>query len=556
MWMPTNGLRSFCSISRQVLRVFSWVVLFEEKLQIVIRSMEVSFLCHAHHCTLVQNRRPVHTGNWIDLHPGESIYVRISPSQPSNSTGAVGDLTQHFDDLTLMQRADSTPVPSSLNPFAPEFTPDRPPINTQPERLQDLFEIWSDCSYAWEEESRAMHVLTWFVAPGIGMPRCLKSRKATLYRDFTQWESILKARWEGLLDQQASINFVVVSPGPPHLEPTISAHVLLIQHPLPEWSSPLITIYDPAVNQGQPFRLTATLPDITAEQNILVATSYDRDCQTQGTQCFFRLERHAIPPGHRVRLSDGHNIIMQVCRANLPANWCPPIQPEEPGTEGLGLLQLSAARLAPADAIKLDMEPAIQAFEWIDSHLFLPAFSVPDDVQLHPPCRSWLALPFWEIGIQCDALTIYLDGSFCSTTQHAGVAVAAFIRSDCTWYQAGMISSRICADNSYQAEVSAALVASKFAFDLIKQILFGQTQSCSLWLGFDSLTVGQQMLGKWNSHNLRFLLVFYAACIDSSRQGTVLNRRPGTSIVTRVSWVMSWLIHLHCMRLNMRAPMM
>ena len=63
-----------------------------------------------------------------------------------------------------------------------------------------------------------------------------------------------------------------------------------------------------------------------------------------------------------------------------------------------------------------------------------------------------------------------------------------------------MISSRICADNSYQAEISAALVASKLAYDLVKQICFGQVQPCSLWIGFDSLTVGQQMLGKWNSH--------------------------------------------------------
>ena len=473
---------------------------YRVNLDSVIRSMEVSFLCHAHHCTLVQHRRPVQIGTWIDIHPGESIYVRITPVQSSNSTGMISELTQHFDDLTLMQPVDSTPVVSGLNPLAPEFTPDRPAINTQPERLQDLFAIWSDCSYAWEEETRAMHVLTWFVAPGIGMPRCLQSRKATLYGDFAQWENILKARWEGLLDQHTSINFVVVSPGPPHLEPTISAHVLLIQHPMPEWSTPLITIYDPAVNQGQPFRLVATLPDITADRNILVATSYDRDCQAQGTQCFFRLERHTIPPGHRVRISDGHNIIMQVCRANLPANWCPPIQPEEPGTEGLGLLQLPAARSATSDTIKLDMAPAIRAFEWIDSHLFLPTFSVPDVVQLYTPCRSWLALPFWAIGIRCDTLTIYLGGSFCSTTQQAGVAVAAFICSDNTWYQAGMISSRICADNSYQAEVSAALVASKFAFDLIKQICFGQIQPCSLWLGFDSLTVGQQMLGKWNSH--------------------------------------------------------
>lgn len=39
-----------------------------------------------------------------------------------------------------------------------------------------------------------------------------------------------------------------------------------------------------------------------------------------------------------------------------------------------------------------------------------------------------------------------------------------------------MISSCIEVDNSYHTEVVAALVASKFAYDLLKQILLGQTQ--------------------------------------------------------------------------------
>ena len=48
----------------------------------------------------------------------------------------------------------------------------------------------------------------------------------------------------GLLDPHVPVSIVAVEPGPPHLEPSISAHVIFIQHPLPEWSSPLITIYD------------------------------------------------------------------------------------------------------------------------------------------------------------------------------------------------------------------------------------------------------------------------------------------------------------------------
>lgn len=132
----------------------------------------------------------------------------------------------------------------------------------------------TDCAFAWEEETRALQVLTWLVAPGIGMPRCLHSRKATLYADYTQWEATLKGRWMGLLDPHVPVSIVVVKPGPPNLEPSISAHVIFIQHPLPEWSSPLITIYDPAVNRGHPFRFVATLPDQTADIDILTATTY------------------------------------------------------------------------------------------------------------------------------------------------------------------------------------------------------------------------------------------------------------------------------------------
>ena len=134
---------------------------------------------------------------------------------------------------------------------------------------------------------------------------------------------------------------------------------------------------------------------------------------------------------------------MQVCRASIPTNWCPPIQPEVPGTEGLGLLQLGAKKSTSDTEIKLDMQPAIQAFEWIDLHLFLPTFTVPDDLQLHPHSRQWIDLPIWELGVPCDTLCIYLDGSFCPMEQYARFAVAAFVRSQQNWYQAGMISRRV-----------------------------------------------------------------------------------------------------------------
>ena len=48
--MPANGLRSFFSISLQVLRVFSWVVVFEEKLQMQMSNPQRCMFCKC--CTV------------------------------------------------------------------------------------------------------------------------------------------------------------------------------------------------------------------------------------------------------------------------------------------------------------------------------------------------------------------------------------------------------------------------------------------------------------------------------------------------------------------------
>ena len=175
-----------------------------------------------------------------------------------------------------------------------------------------------------------------------------ESKSHTIWRLCSMGKAYSKHGGKVLLDQQASINFVVVSPGPPHLEPTISAHVLLIQHPLPEClprllpSMILLLTRDNLLGLLQPYR-TSLLSRISLLQRPTTEIA-----KLRAHRCFLRLERHAIPPGHRVRISDGHNIIMQVCRANLPANWCPPIQPEEPGTEGAWAVATFSSTLGPS----------------------------------------------------------------------------------------------------------------------------------------------------------------------------------------------------------------
>ena len=47
--------------------------------------------------------------------------------------------------------------------------------------------------------------------------------------------------------------------------------------------------------------------------------------------------------------------------------------------------------------------------------------------------------------------------------------------------------------------MAAAIVATKFTHDLLKLILLGQNMPCAVWLGYDSLTVGMQLQGTWQS---------------------------------------------------------
>lgn len=229
----------------------------------VIRYMDIAHMCANRRCIFVHERRIQQGDAWVAVTSGSSCYIRLSPP-PTDVPETEDDPTDqlHFEDLMLMQTSNIAPEGCVFNPAAPEFLPSRPALATRPEHLQDLFHCWDASAFTWEEETRAAHLLTWFVAPGVGTTHCLYSRKVILFYNFDQWEDQIKSKWNDLVDPHAPVEIVVVQLHPPHLESAISAHVLVVQHPIPEWSSPLVTIYDPAVNNGHPFRLVVTVEGV------------------------------------------------------------------------------------------------------------------------------------------------------------------------------------------------------------------------------------------------------------------------------------------------------
>ena len=321
----------------------------------IIRTMDITRFCAGRECALYYDRQAVPGLDWIEVQSGSSLYIRIRNVIAASETLALDNEThQHFADLSLMQS--STFV---FNPNATEFTPGQPAITTQPEHLQDLQVCWNSGAFAWEEESRALHILTWFVAPGRGILRCLYGRRVTLYEDFRQWEVTMKTKWTDLIDPHAPVSFVVVSPAPPHLEPSIGAHVLLIQNEIPSSSSPLVTIYDTAINYGSPFRVVITLGETSTANDIITALEYEDDCQTVGTTCTIWFERNRIPQSSQIAIRDGNCIALQVNRIVLPANWRPPILPKPIGAEGFSLLQTRIDIQKRHETAVIDLEAAL-----------------------------------------------------------------------------------------------------------------------------------------------------------------------------------------------------
>ena len=303
-------------------------------LQSIISTMEISHVCEGRTCSVVTGRQDCLPHDEIEVHSGQSLRIMVTQYESNSVDQEVADL--RFEDLSLMQTSGGC---FQFDPNAPIFVPSLPSIGTQPEWLQDMQRLWDTAAFSWEGEARAATFLTWFVSPGTGQGRCLYSRRSTLYNDFTQWERILRALWVDILDHTASIEFVLVLPMPEQIEPAIAGHLILIQHPIEDMSSPLVTVTDAAIHQGHPFRMVVTVNERAYPRDVLQSVGYDRDCYLQGAQCNLRVGPLQWAEGTPMPARDGDCIYLLVARPFLPPDWVPPFMPVPPYTEGINLLQ-------------------------------------------------------------------------------------------------------------------------------------------------------------------------------------------------------------------------
>ena len=227
-----------------------------------------------------------------------------------------------------------------FNPNAPAFDPAAPVIGYMPENVQDLHQAWQRTAFSWEGESPSTTVVTWFVDQhNPALHHCQVPRVVRLHDNFEHWETNFRQTWQDFALPGAPIMIHVVEPPPSNLDHETAAHVIIIQNPLDQFSTSLITGFDSNANfQGRPvFQLAMTTLEILQRDHLLMAIGLGGRCLFPGSpsQCALRYGNYDIQPGVPFPARDGHGLTIHI----FPR---PTFLPHQQFTEGPALLQLSA----------------------------------------------------------------------------------------------------------------------------------------------------------------------------------------------------------------------
>ena len=283
-------------------------------LQDAVNTLEIARFCVDRRCSLVAEGREVPERLQVAVGSGDSLRVRVeSPVSEDDPTEQL-----HFEDLSLMQ---SQTQSFAFNPSAPEFRPGLHCLSLQTEFVQTLHSLWIQDAFAWEQETPATRVLTWFVDHRYPFPKCVNPRAVVLFDDLDSWEQRIRDAWSEMIHSELTLELHVVSPQPHRMERGTAAHVLLVQAPVAEWSTTLVSVCDP-LSVTDLWRIAVTTPEHIMYNHIVNAVFPDGfGCgQALSRQCSLWYERFKFHLGHAYPYGTGSSLLLIVESAQASPN--------------------------------------------------------------------------------------------------------------------------------------------------------------------------------------------------------------------------------------------
>ena len=317
----------------------------------VLRKVELDVFCQTRICTVNLGALPFGLVDIEEIPRAVCLTIHIRPlifhSEDHDHMELMQRPTTRWSQSRTPQEGqDLSSSPSRcegtafvFNPAAPAFDPVEPFIGYMPENIQELYQAWLRTAFSWDGESASTSVITWFVDQhNPALHHCQVPRVVRLYANFEQWETNFRQAWYEFALPGAPIMIHVVTPVPSNLDHESAAHVLIIQNPLDQFSSSLITGFDSTANfAGRPvFQLAMTTLETLHYDHLIMALGLGGRCLFPGSpaQCALRYGNYAILPGVPFPVRDGHGLTIQITPR-------PTYQTQRQQEEGPVLLQLS-----------------------------------------------------------------------------------------------------------------------------------------------------------------------------------------------------------------------
>ena len=345
-----------------------------------------------------------------------------------------------------------------------------------------------------------LRVCTWFLNH-VDMHSCNFGREVDLPPQPHLWVTTILQYWPDLYKMEHPVSAFLVAPMPQtsQWEQGDQFHIIVHQEPREDCISVLTTVFDGTQGTNDPTGIhkAVVIPKHTMKQDVLEKLNLDEWCSEDQELRRCHVQYSALQIDDDVGFIGNNGFSLKVTVLHADATlWPEPIDSETDDHSLLQILQPHDWAQDQDEVVKIDMKMAIRAFEWIDTHFLLPCYVFPPELEWHPCSHSWMELQIWEPVFGCEEIAIYHDGTSNGTRQGGG-GVALFVRSGLQWYNAGHWAFALPDMNSYEAELVAALVATKALHDTIKIVLLHQTFLPYAWFAYDSITVGKQAASEW-----------------------------------------------------------
>ena len=511
--------------------------------QHIFHRVHLSDLCHQQNCKIFFGRMLVQNGFLEDLDCGFNLVIDVAPSTaaPFNQVrlwapGIAAAMDAHAafsesenEHVAFFQsapRSDSDHLPfaftSPVECKQSDHIEDRSPRMTIPSRhrplrqrpLHDGAEDWiaqlgnlfrtHGTLDIWEDLV-LMQVTTWYIHHGTHQT-CNRPRDVQLTGLPVTWIDDLRRTWATVMDHRIPFSIHVVRPRPPQFREHRSAcHIVLVQG-----------------HQGNRAAaiLTALLEGYTGDGIIQGAFSVSPQMDLRGVievmelhpfcanrRCTLIQAGVPVPDGQFVEIPTGTSLRVRI---EAPE----PVPSDHDPIEHLHFEDLSLLQRPPPDAsfpssdnggskLHVNFAEVYHSLAQLDTHFTVPAFDIEPILAGHadwlPQCLPWIRSEWYASDGPVEHIQIYYDGSFHAKTGTAGSAAIAFVQQSGHWKFAGASSACLHTPEfgSYTAELRAALIATKFAYDLAKITVdvFGVLPLITFV--FDPPSVGRQAEGIW-----------------------------------------------------------